>query len=165
MCNKTGLTIFPQKLAVSCITPAGGVCRHYKAGGLRPATAVMIVVGALAGLGEVVLPDTLGLLGKYTSSQLLHHPLKFLALSAVGSGVVSSCDCSRPTVYIHKVMPRTGWFGLILTTSSLFFSGYTGILLGRCWGILLERYPDIGSKQIRNPYALIGEMAMGKWMG
>ena len=43
-------------------------------------------------------------------------------------------------------------------------TGFSGILLGHCWNILLERYPEYRD-HVRDPYPAIAERALGKWIG
>lgn len=42
-------------------------------------------------------------------------------------------------------------------------SSYTGSLLGKCWLILRQRYPEYKDKHINDPYPKIGYRAAGKW--
>ena len=42
-------------------------------------------------------------------------------------------------------------------------SSYTGSLLGRCWMIVKQRYPEYNDQQITDPYPKIGFHAAGKW--
>lgn len=39
---------------------------------------------------------------------------------------------------------------------------YTATLLGKCWLIAEELYPDIQTKN-RYPYSALAEIALGKW--
>ena len=43
-------------------------------------------------------------------------------------------------------------------------SGYNGMNLGKCWTMLLERYPEMRGGQERRPYPAIGQKAFGRWM-
>lgn len=58
---------------------------------------------------------------------------------------------------------RTGWSGLPLLIMCWIDAGICGILIGKCWLILEERWPEF-RESCRYPYAAIGEMAYGSWM-
>jgi len=55
----------------------------------------------------------------------------------------------------------TGWIGIVLLPLCCVANGWCGILLGRCWLILEERFPEY-KEQCRNPYPAIGFEVFGK---
>lgn len=64
----------------------------------------------------------------------------------------------------HLLCRVSGWTGLALIILGALVAGYCGILLSRCWTMMLERYPE-ARRTVRRPYPMIAEKAIGKWMG
>ncbi|OQV18096.1 hypothetical protein BV898_07867 [Hypsibius exemplaris] len=63
-------------------------------------------------------------------------------------------------------MPRAlhdtgGWTGLLVVFFMAVCSAYTGTILGRCWSMLQDRYPEY-RQGCRFPYQAIGQHAGGK---
>ncbi|XP_053211723.1 uncharacterized protein LOC128395335 isoform X1 [Panonychus citri] len=58
---------------------------------------------------------------------------------------------------------QAGWYSLPLMIVSCFDAGICGILIGKCWMILEERWPEF-RENCRYPYPAIGKMAYGNWM-
>eukprot|EP00117_Sycon_ciliatum_P031902 scpid75636/ scgid24866/ len=59
---------------------------------------------------------------------------------------------------------QMGWIGSVMVVVIALVSGYTGVLLGRCWQFLLLQWPeDYASEHVRDPYPSIGERAAGRW--
>ena len=64
----------------------------------------------------------------------------------------------KTTIFV----PYTGWIGLVLIAVCALISAYTGVILGRCWVIIKDRFPDKYAKDhIRYPYPAIGFEAAG----
>ena len=62
----------------------------------------------------------------------------------------------------HGVV-QMGWIGSVVIVAIAAVSGYTGVLLGRCWQFLLQQWPEYMSGHIRHPYPSIAERASGIW--
>ncbi|XP_054154772.1 uncharacterized protein LOC128953311 [Oppia nitens] len=60
-------------------------------------------------------------------------------------------------------MASTGWYGMAVLLVNGMIACLSGVCLAKCWLILEERYPQLRRPQ-RNPFALIGLKANGKWM-
>ncbi|UYV62429.1 hypothetical protein LAZ67_2000508 [Cordylochernes scorpioides] len=58
---------------------------------------------------------------------------------------------------------NSGWLGVGMLIWYCFNAAYTGILLGRCWIILEERWPEYKT-ELGDPYPTIGEKAVGRWV-
>lgn len=57
----------------------------------------------------------------------------------------------------------TGWIGLVLICVCAMISAYTGVILGECWMIVKNRFPEkYDTHHIRYPYPAIGYEAGGK---
>ena len=55
-----------------------------------------------------------------------------------------------------------GYVGLVLIVFCCLASGYNGTRLGKCWNMLLERYPEeYATGHCRYPYPAIAQKAMG----
>ena len=60
---------------------------------------------------------------------------------------------------------QTGYIGTLVIVLAAAVSGYTGVLLGDCWGFLLKHWPaEYASSHVRHPYPAIGLRATGMWM-
>ena len=55
----------------------------------------------------------------------------------------------------------SGWIGLIVLVLSCIAIGWCGVLLGKCWLMLEERFPEY-QDHCRDPYPSIGYEAFGK---
>ncbi|XP_064629067.1 uncharacterized protein LOC135488399 [Lineus longissimus] len=86
-------------------------------GGLNMKTAMVFVVGEMAGSGVLALP---------------------------------------------KAVDSLGWIGLVLIVFCCFLAAYTGAILGKCWVILREVYPEYRS-HTRYPYPAIAFRTYGKF--
>lgn len=62
-------------------------------------------------------------------------------------------------IYMY-IFDLTGWYGLIIVFVIATTMAYTGILLGRCWIILQERF-ECYRHQTRYPFAAIGYESFG----
>ncbi|XP_071845785.1 uncharacterized protein [Apostichopus japonicus] len=62
---------------------------------------------------------------------------------------------------LPNALANTGWSGLAVLVTLAIIQLYTGIILGRCWSLLQERF-EIYRQQTRYPYAAIGYEAFGK---
>ncbi|XP_071495864.1 uncharacterized protein [Diadema antillarum] len=76
----------------------------------------------------------------------------FIVGEMAGTGVLA----------LPRAIVDAGWFGLPLIIVGAFMSGYTGIILGRCWTIVKERFPEKYGGHTRYPYPAIGSEAFGK---
>ncbi|XP_064628605.1 uncharacterized protein LOC135488099 [Lineus longissimus] len=85
-------------------------------GGLKMPTAMVFVVGEMAGSGVLALP---------------------------------------------KAVDSLGWIGLVLIVVCCLLAAYTGAILGKCWVILREVYPEYRN-HTRYPYPSIGYRTYGK---
>ena len=58
-----------------------------------------------------------------------------------------------------------GWVGVLFIFGCGIICGYSGMLLGKCWTILLEKYPDKYTQTYeRRPYPTIAQEAYGTWL-
>ena len=64
----------------------------------------------------------------------------------------------------NYLLCSVGWIGIPLIVICGVVSGYNGMNLGKCWTMLLERYPEMRNGQERRPYPAIGQKAFGRWM-
>ncbi|KAL8581783.1 hypothetical protein ACOMHN_043201 [Nucella lapillus] len=95
---------------------------------------------------------------KEESQNLLGHPegLSLLMTSVfmvgemAGSGVLA----------LPSAVEATGWIGLVLIPVCAFISSYTGGILGQCWLMVQQRYPEMRG-HIRYPYPAIGMKTFG----
>ncbi|XP_072165258.1 uncharacterized protein [Diadema setosum] len=76
----------------------------------------------------------------------------FLVGEVAGTGVLA----------LPRAVVDTGWIGLFLIAVAACMLGYTGIILGRCWTIVKERFPEKYGGHTRYPYPAIGSEAFGK---
>ncbi|XP_074604699.1 uncharacterized protein LOC141857999 [Brevipalpus obovatus] len=58
---------------------------------------------------------------------------------------------------------ESGWLGIFLIVMCAIDSAISGALIGKCWLILEERWPEFRG-HCRYPYPAIGKMAFGNWM-
>ncbi|GAB6029709.1 hypothetical protein CHUAL_005431 [Chamberlinius hualienensis] len=77
----------------------------------------------------------------------------FILGEIAGSGVVA----------LPFALVGTGWVGIILMVAFCFMAGYSGILLGKCWIMMEERYEECRQVQ-RKPYQLMGIKCFGNWL-
>ncbi|XP_071792147.1 uncharacterized protein [Asterias amurensis] len=92
---------------------------------------------------EIKAPSTTGL--------TIFTAAVFIVGEMAGSGILA----------LPKSMVDTGWSGVILIVLCALLSGYTGIILGRSWQILKDRFPMYRG-HIRYPYPAIAFEAIGK---
>ncbi|XP_076444879.1 uncharacterized protein LOC143282888 isoform X2 [Babylonia areolata] len=93
------------------------------------------------------------------SQPLLGHPegmsmlmtAVFMVGEMAGSGVLA----------LPFAVEATGWIGLVLIPMCGLISSYTGGILGQCWQLLQQRYPDMRGP-VRYPYPAIGMKTFGK---
>jgi len=62
---------------------------------------------------------------------------------------------------IIQAIPFIGWIGLAVMIFCCVSTGWCGVLLGKCWMMLEERYPEY-QDHCRDPYPSIGQEAFGK---
>ena len=62
---------------------------------------------------------------------------------------------------ICKILYILGWIGIIVLVLSCVAVGWCGVLLGKCWLMLEERFPEY-QDHCRDPYPSIGYEAFGK---
>ncbi|XP_038066252.1 amino acid transporter AVT1J-like isoform X2 [Patiria miniata] len=75
----------------------------------------------------------------------------FIVGEMAGGGILS----------LPAALKSAGWSGIMLLLFCAFLSAYTGVILGRSWQILKDRFPFY-REHIRYPYPAIGFEAMGK---
>nr|XP_054774585.1 uncharacterized protein LOC129282747 [Lytechinus pictus] len=76
----------------------------------------------------------------------------FIVGEMAGTGVLA----------LPRAIVDAGWFGLPLIIIAAIMSAYTGVVLGRCWTIIKDRFPDKYAGHTRYPYPAIGFEAYGK---
>ncbi|GFR87471.1 amino acid transporter [Elysia marginata] len=59
-------------------------------------------------------------------------------------------------------LSRTGWSGILLMLAFAGVATYAATVLGRCWIIICQRFPEYRYQPVRHPYPLIGQLAFGK---
>lgn len=64
---------------------------------------------------------------------------------------------------LPHTLNKTGWIGVPLMILMCFDAAIAGSLIGKCWLILEERWPEYQSN-CRNPYPAIANMAYGSKM-
>ncbi|XP_072025937.1 uncharacterized protein [Amphiura filiformis] len=76
----------------------------------------------------------------------------FIVGDMAGSGVLA----------LPRAVVDSGWIGLVLIVVCAFISAYTGVVLGRCWVIIKDRFPEkYATDHVRYPYPAIGYEAAG----
>lgn len=108
--------------------------RLRKARGLGWVLAAFFVVADMAGGGIVALPTAV----VRCRECALFHPPKCLTIAEF-------------------------WPGLVMLTCMAFISTFSAVMLGKCWEILIRRFP-VYRTHCRKPYAEIGYRAFGSWM-
>lgn len=68
-----------------------------------------------------------------------------------GSGVLA----------LPKALVATGWIGVVMNVVCALASAYTGLLLGKCWLMVQDRYSEYQTNT-RYPYPAIGFVTYGK---
>ncbi|XP_071136027.1 uncharacterized protein [Mytilus edulis] len=74
----------------------------------------------------------------------------FIIGAIAGIGVLS----------LPKAVEDTGWIGLFFIFVFIVKSAYTATLIGKCWVMIEDRYPEYRS-HVPDPYPIIGEKAFG----
>ncbi|XP_071839355.1 uncharacterized protein [Apostichopus japonicus] len=77
-----------------------------------------------------------------------------------GAVFIVSAVAGTGVLVLPVAIAKTGWYGLLILAVVGVTQTYTGILLGRCWVILQERF-ELYRRQTRYPYAAIGYEAFG----
>lgn len=77
----------------------------------------------------------------------------FIAGENAGAGILA----------LPYAFDQAGWWSLPLLAMCAFDAGISGILIGKCWLILEERWSEF-REDCRYPYPAIGKMAYGNWM-
>ncbi|GAB6028100.1 hypothetical protein CHUAL_002320 [Chamberlinius hualienensis] len=77
----------------------------------------------------------------------------FIMGEIAGSGVVA----------LPYAILQTGYIGIVLLVVFCFLATYCGILLGKCWVMLEERYEECRT-EVRQPYQEIGLRTYGRWL-
>ncbi|XP_059143845.1 uncharacterized protein LOC131931158 isoform X2 [Physella acuta] len=68
-----------------------------------------------------------------------------------GSGVLA----------LPSALKGTGYIGILLNVLCALVSAYTGMLLGKCWLMVMNRYEEY-QEETRYPYPAIGQVTFGK---
>lgn len=92
-----------------------------------------------------------GLLGHHAHGLTVLTCAVFLVGEMAGSGVLALPDA----------LENTGWIGIVVIALICAVSAYTGHILGRCWIIVQDRYPEMRG-HIRYPYPAMGQVTFGK---
>ncbi|GFN75566.1 amino acid transporter antl1-like isoform x2 [Plakobranchus ocellatus] len=74
----------------------------------------------------------------------------FIVGDVGGSGVLA----------FPRAVTNTGWVGFAIMLACTLTSAYTASLLGRCWTMVRERYPEC-KEQTRHPYSAMAEISFG----
>ncbi len=121
----------------------------------------MFVSGELAGTGLLALPQAVGQSGNVSANFLPWTKtcafIPLLCCVENASGMLA-CLCIPGNIFL------SGWIGIPLIVIFGMVSGYNGMNLGRCWTMLLERYPEMSDGKERRPYPALGQKAFGAWM-
>uniref|UniRef100_A0A914I1T3 Amino acid transporter transmembrane domain-containing protein n=1 Tax=Globodera rostochiensis TaxID=31243 RepID=A0A914I1T3_GLORO len=91
-----------------------------------------------------------------TSSGLHWALAAFFMVTDMSIGGMVSLPGPIFRIGIHRGLALLVLFGILSCCSA--------ILLGRCWQIVLHRFPEYRQKHCRRPYAEIGFCALGQWM-
>ncbi|XP_041354707.1 amino acid transporter AVT1D-like isoform X2 [Gigantopelta aegis] len=75
----------------------------------------------------------------------------FMVEVIMGSGVLA----------LPSGVRDAGWVGIALIVLCCFLSMYTGDILGKCWCLVQERYPEFRG-HVRYPYPAMGQITYGK---
>ncbi|XP_052090181.1 uncharacterized protein LOC127726766 [Mytilus californianus] len=62
---------------------------------------------------------------------------------------------------LPRAVDDTGWIGFVLIVVFTLLSTYTATLIGKCWAMIQERYPEYRS-HVPDPYPIMGEKTYGK---
>ncbi|UYV79041.1 hypothetical protein LAZ67_17000838 [Cordylochernes scorpioides] len=65
---------------------------------------------------------------------------------------------------ISRAFVDTEWYGVAILLYYSVVAGLMGILLGKSWMIVEERWPQYKSQKCGNPYPTMGEKAVAPWM-
>ena len=53
--------------------------------------------------------------------------------------------------------------GIVILIGCACIAAYNGNLLGKCWMLIKQRYPEYNRRFVTDPYPAIGFRAAGKW--
>ncbi|CAG5130404.1 unnamed protein product [Candidula unifasciata] len=114
----------------------------------------------MAGLQEVTglltrtasVQTETGLLGHHAHGLTVFTTAVFAVGEMAGSGVLA----------LPSALKGTGYIGILLNVACALVSAYTGMLLGKCWTIVMQRCHDY-QQHIRYPYPAIGQVAFGRF--
>ncbi|XP_055889144.1 uncharacterized protein LOC106050588 isoform X2 [Biomphalaria glabrata] len=93
----------------------------------------------------------IGLYGHHTHGLTVLTTAVFAVGEMAGSGVLA----------LPAALNGTGYIGILLNVMCAIVSAYTGMLLGRCWLMVLHRYSEY-QEHSRYPYPAIGQVTFGK---
>ncbi|CAL1528940.1 unnamed protein product [Lymnaea stagnalis] len=92
----------------------------------------------------------MGTLGHHAHGLTVLTTAVFAVGEMAGSGVLA----------LPAALNGTGYIGILLNILCAVVSAYTGMLLGKCWLIVLNRYPDYAADS-RYPYPAMGQVTYG----
>lgn len=93
----------------------------------------------------------IGLYGHHKHGLTVLTTTVFAVGEMAGSGVLA----------LPGAMAGTGYIGIVLNIVCALVSAYTGVLLGKCWLMVMNRYPEY-QEHSRYPYPAIGQVTYGK---
>ncbi|XP_041453350.1 amino acid transporter AVT1D-like [Lytechinus variegatus] len=106
---------------------------------------------------ESIISDT----NKNTSATNMIEVAKGLGTITTGIFIVGEM-AGTGVLALPRAIVDAGWFGLPLIIIAAIMSAYTGVVLGRCWTIIKDRFPEKYAGHTRYPYPAIGFEAYGK---
>ncbi|KAG1666274.1 Amino acid transporter AVT1D [Nymphon striatum] len=76
----------------------------------------------------------------------------FLTGELIGAGVLA----------LPYTVVTAGYYSFVLIVVIGLLSCYGGVKLGRCWQIIIERWPEY-DRHVQDPYPIIGQLSFGKY--
>ncbi|KAK7474589.1 hypothetical protein BaRGS_00034173 [Batillaria attramentaria] len=92
-----------------------------------------------------------GVLGHHKHGLTVLTCAVFMVGEMAGSGVLALPDA----------LENAGWIGIVVIALSCVVCAYTGTILGRCWSIVQDRYPEMRG-HVRYPYPAMGQITFGR---
>ncbi|KAI8791411.1 amino acid transporter ANTL1-like isoform X2 [Biomphalaria glabrata] len=106
-------------------------------------------IGQLSHISSV--KGEIGLLGHHKHGLTVVTTTVFAVGEMAGSGVLA----------LPGALLGTGYIGILLNVVCALVSAYTGMLLGKCWLMVMNRYEEY-QVHTRYPYPAIGQVTFGK---
>ncbi|KAK7478884.1 hypothetical protein BaRGS_00029865 [Batillaria attramentaria] len=129
---------------LQAVQPTSGESRS------RPAHTPRLTprISTMESMEKSINDEEQGLLGHHKHGLTVLTCAVFMVGEMAGSGVLALPDALER------------WIGILVIILCCIISAYTGHILGRCWSLVQERYPEMRGPQ-RYPYPAIGQLTFG----